>query len=36
MSYNDAQRLAIRNVGHFEIPTYQVTKLFIKCYVVLI
>ena len=28
------QRLAIRNVGQFEAPTYQVTEPFIKCYVV--
>lgn len=33
-SYNYAQRLAIRNVGHFKAPTYQVTEPFIKCYVV--
>jgi len=26
--------LAIRNVGHFKAPTYQVTAPFVKCYVV--
>jgi len=26
--------MAIRNVGHFEAPIYQVAKPFIKCYVV--
>lgn len=28
-----ANRLAIRNVGHFEAPTYKVTEPFIKCYI---
>jgi len=32
--YSCQQRMAIRNVGHFEAPTYQVAKPFIKCYVV--
>jgi hypothetical protein len=32
--FNVCQRSAIRNVGHFETPTYQVAKPFIKCYVV--
>src|SRR5690554_51763 len=31
---NRCQRVAIRNVGHFEAPTYQVTAPFIKCYTV--
>ncbi|SHK06104.1 hypothetical protein SAMN05216293_0142 [Flagellimonas taeanensis] len=32
--YNFTYRMAIRNVGHFEAPTYEVTMSFIKCYIV--
>jgi len=31
---NTPQRMAIRNVGHFEAPNCQDTEPFIKCYIV--
>jgi len=34
MIFGCGKRLAIRNLVYFEVPTYQATKPFIKCYVV--
>jgi hypothetical protein len=34
VGYNEAQRLEIRNVGHFEALYFQATKPSIKCYIV--